>query len=460
MDTNHDRSHLSFPARLATPLLADPSSSLPATSGNRKRPAPDSGGDGGARPPHKLSRVSRDSTSGEYVHLGSVYSPLIPLQDVPFPFLDPMTHKPTPPRSVKSGPSSSLPSLRLPKKSEEDKPNLLYPPVDPPDGLSPDTTPKTEERSRPLRLSRRVTLESVEIPARVPKPSKRARDAASSGAKTAMQTSDVKRLRHWLFKPDNGSFIRYETPPAEGQPTEIPAKLQANIASLKGDHDDLTFEVYYAEAQGEVKWGLKCVSCGCSNIFYTMGLGLRHIKVHLAGKPHRDAMSTLASVQQQRKQEKAKKNRKLNSNREEDHRSPEHHVASTSRDSPANDSASQAGGRLSSPALSSQPQSAPPLPRRTARISAHHALAPATAPVSSPAQDEVERFLEEIGLPTSLAGTLKNVGIKDDGRIKALGKLADTYIDRLDASLADAGLDFADRLLIQSGLKARAGTEA
>ncbi len=70
--------------------------------------------------------------------------------------------------------------------------------------------------------------------------------------------------------------------------------------------------------------------------------------------------------------------------------------------------------------------------------------------------DVVERFLKGMGLTSELAGALRRVGISDEARMKALGQLPDTVLDRLEKSLAEEGLDVSALLLVREGLKRRA----
>ena len=72
--------------------------------------------------------------------------------------------------------------------------------------------------------------------------------------------------------------------------------------------------------------------------------------------------------------------------------------------------------------------------------------------------DTVSRFLEEIGLSEDLADVVRGVGILDDSRIKALGRLPESALDKFEDGLAAAGLDIAARLLILEGLKRRAAS--
>ena len=53
---------------------------------------------------------------------------------------------------------------------------------------------------------------------------------------------------------------------------------------------------------------------------------------------------------------------------------------------------------------------------------------------------------------------MRGVGILDDSRMKALGKLPESAQDKFEKGLAEAGLDIAARLLILEGLKRRAAS--
>ena len=75
-------------------------------------------------------------------------------------------------------------------------------------------------------------------------------------------------------------------------------------------------------------------------------------------------------------------------------------------------------------------------------------------------EDVIDTFLKEVGLSSELTDVLKKVGIIDAQRIKALGKLSDAVLDRLECSLAEADLDVAACLLVREGLKQRAAAES
>ena len=75
-----------------------------------------------------------------------------------------------------------------------------------------------------------------------------------------------------------------------------------------------------------------------------------------------------------------------------------------------------------------------------------------------PAEDEdaVKRFLNNVGLSAELVEVLRRVGISGEERIKALGRLSDQALDKVEESLVEAGLGLAARVLILEGLKERA----
>ncbi|KAI8980585.1 hypothetical protein BD414DRAFT_492667 [Trametes punicea] len=78
---------------------------------------------------------------------------------------------------------------------------------------------------------------------------------------------------------------------------------------------------------------------------------------------------------------------------------------------------------------------------------------------SSRATDVVTQFLVEQGLSASFAQALRSVGISDHSRMRMLGALPETDLDKLGEKLACEGLDFVACLLVRGGLRryARAG---
>ena len=94
-------------------------------------------------------------------------------------------------------------------------------------------------------------------------------------------------------------------------------------------------------------------------------------------------------------------------------------------------------------------------PSGAARLEAEH-TGPARSVGMAEGVDIVSGFLKEVGLSPALTVALKEVGITDAARMRALGSLSETVLDRLESSLGEAGLDIAARLLVREGLKQRA----
>ncbi len=65
----------------------------------------------------------------------------------------------------------------------------------------------------------------------------------------------------------------------------------------------------------------------------------------------------------------------------------------------------------------------------------------------------VQAFLAEHGLGPDVLPILQDVGITDHARMRALGRLPEQYLDRLEGGLSDRGLDLAACLLVREGLR-------
>lgn len=68
-------------------------------------------------------------------------------------------------------------------------------------------------------------------------------------------------------------------------------------------------------------------------------------------------------------------------------------------------------------------------------------------------QDDVDDFLRSVGLSPALAGPLREAGISDRARMRALGSLPDADFQPVDDFLKAAGLDTVARVLVKSGLR-------
>ena len=71
----------------------------------------------------------------------------------------------------------------------------------------------------------------------------------------------------------------------------------------------------------------------------------------------------------------------------------------------------------------------------------------------------MERFLDQIRLPVSLAPKLRAFGLDSDERMSQIGGLSDESLGvLLDRLTERAGVDMAAAIIIREGLKRRAGT--
>ncbi|KAI0706261.1 hypothetical protein C8T65DRAFT_231438 [Cerioporus squamosus] len=85
-----------------------------------------------------------------------------------------------------------------------------------------------------------------------------------------------------------------------------------------------------------------------------------------------------------------------------------------------------------------------------------HSIDVHVRPPPGETEDPVVKFLGEVSLSPALAETLREVGISDEPRMRALGALHWRSLEKLDKALEQAGLDYVARLLIRDGLKRRA----
>ena len=70
--------------------------------------------------------------------------------------------------------------------------------------------------------------------------------------------------------------------------------------------------------------------------------------------------------------------------------------------------------------------------------------------------DPVARFLQDFGLSPALSDNLRAVGINDEHRMRALGRLHGNTLNKLDKDLKQVGFDPTAILLIKEGLRRRA----
>ena len=77
----------------------------------------------------------------------------------------------------------------------------------------------------------------------------------------------------------------------------------------------------------------------------------------------------------------------------------------------------------------------------------------------APASDVVKSFLADHGLGPDFAPILQVIGIFDHARMRALGRLSEHSLDRLERELSERGLDFTACLLVRDGLQRFAEVE-
>lgn len=90
-----------------------------------------------------------------------------------------------------------------------------------------------------------------------------------------------------------------------------------------------------------------------------------------------------------------------------------------------------------------------------------HDISASVAEVPKGDVDVVVEFLVGNGLSPNLARILRAVGITDRKRMRMLGTLPDTELDRVDQQLVKQGMDFVALVLVREGLRrcARAGIQ-
>ena len=72
--------------------------------------------------------------------------------------------------------------------------------------------------------------------------------------------------------------------------------------------------------------------------------------------------------------------------------------------------------------------------------------------------DDVERFLDQLGLPADLAPKLRSFGFGDDRRMGYMGRLSDESLALLLEALKEEGVGIVPAIMLREGLKRRAGT--
>ncbi|TFK86325.1 hypothetical protein K466DRAFT_600411 [Polyporus arcularius HHB13444] len=200
-------------------------------------------------------------------------------------------------------------------------------------------------------------------------------------------------------------------PPKHPEPVQaIPSWFDDALRDIRRSFPAARMSVICrSTSNGSSRWGVKCTLCDPPREIVGPGSSLVNYRHHLTGSKARHFPLEQAAIEQP--------------------------AASTSKAAQPASSSSAVHTRKEGPRV--PPPKIPKKPK------------PEVA-------DVVERFLKGMGLTSELAGALRRVGISDEARMKALGQLPDTVLDRLEKSLAEEGLDVSALLLVREGLKRRA----
>ncbi|KAI1791981.1 hypothetical protein LXA43DRAFT_972771 [Ganoderma leucocontextum] len=215
-----------------------------------------------------------------------------------------------------------------------------------------------------------------------------------SSASPEAETGSVERLR-----PDTPNSLA----------TQLAKVEKANPASK------LDICYHYSISDGDV-WSIKCLTCTTNTEKKVLSVGpgssLGYLNLHIKGKHHLSMLGKGAG--------------------------------------PSNDAQ---GVKLPQP----RDPSPPPAPKRVA------AARPATVKRRQRAADQghgddVERFLDQMGLPVDLAPKLRSFGFESDERMNQIGRLTDESLGLLLEDLKKEGVDVVTAIMVREGLKRRAGT--
>ncbi|KAI0756115.1 hypothetical protein C8Q80DRAFT_1264214 [Daedaleopsis nitida] len=303
------------------------------------------------------------------------------------------------------------------QRSMSRKPPALFAGVRPEDDkeLKPNISPRQRAstfmesvvipRKPKLKLSTRIAS-TTQGSSSTAGPSKdqigrRAEHSHASSAATASTTK--------VGRSDEERRPKRPVSPTVGRSPPTPPWLDEKMSLLKQGFPSLNLQLYVQEAESGPQWGIQCI--------FNVGPGstLNYFMTHLRGGKHYPKGSRKPRWSQHASHEQAGETR-----------------------------APQMGATASQAGRTPTTRNAPP-------SAAQRRKTPA-------GDDAVERFLDDIGLSVEYADALRHVGINDDARIQALGRLSDANLDRLEKSLADEGLDFAACLLVREGLQHRAKT--
>ncbi|KAM5538355.1 hypothetical protein V8D89_007957 [Ganoderma adspersum] len=211
-----------------------------------------------------------------------------------------------------------------------------------------------------------------------------------------------------------------ETGSVERLRPDTPKWLDVQLAKTRRRFPGAKLEIsYHYSIDGDV-WRVKCKTC--SRIFCTgPGQHLVYLQKHLSGVVHQTAIGNIPT-------ESAGSSHDTRAAKAAPRRDPSPRLAPDR-------------GRMDTRAATS---------RRRGR---EHA-----AGQDGGDGDDVERFLDQLGLPADLAPKLRSFGFEDDTRMSRMGRLSDETLALLLEHLTKQGVELVPALMVREGLKRRAGT--
>ncbi|KAM5534123.1 hypothetical protein V8D89_012214 [Ganoderma adspersum] len=216
--------------------------------------------------------------------------------------------------------------------------------------------------------------------------------------------------------------LEAETGSVERLRPDTPKWLDVQLAKTRRQFPGAKLEIsYHYSIDGDV-WRVKCKTC--SRIFCTgPGQHLVYLHKHLSGVVHQTAIGNIPT-------ESAGSSNDTRATR------------ATPRRDPSPRLAPDRGGVDTRAAAS----------RRHGHGREH------AAGQEGGDGDDVERFLDQLGLPADLAPKLRSFGFEDDKRMSRMGRLSDETLALLLEHLTKQGVELVPALMVREGLKRRAGT--
>ncbi|PIL31077.1 hypothetical protein GSI_05773 [Ganoderma sinense ZZ0214-1] len=251
--------------------------------------------------------------------------------------------------------------------------------------------------------------------------------------------------------PDESSASPDQTPEAETGSVErvrpkAPNWLELQLTRTRKRHPSAKLEInYHYSIEGDV-WKVECNTCP-RTCAVGPGQSLGYLNKHLGGWAHQVAIGNCKIPAPRAAPSKSNDAQKGKAKAVPEAASRQD-LPQVQRHRPAAGS-----GRYHSPA---QPATPP-----------RHGRGPGREKETGPGPgqngedgdgDDVERFLDQLGLSVALAPKLRSFGFADDKRMSLMGRLSDESLGLLMEHLRKEGVDLVAAIMVREGLKRRAGT--